>query len=53
MKKKKKRFGREMRKVAFSVDTMTGVTWDRCYDFKNIFAEKCYEKIGDFCSKQS
>jgi hypothetical protein len=23
-------------------------TWDRCYDFKNIFAEKISEKIGVF-----
>jgi hypothetical protein len=22
----------------------TRVTWDRCYDFKNIFAKKCCEK---------
>jgi hypothetical protein len=28
-------------------------TWDRCYDFKNIFAEKFSEKIGAFDSKQS
>jgi hypothetical protein len=27
--------------------------WDRCYDFKNIFAEKFSEKIGVFDSKQS
>jgi hypothetical protein len=26
---------------------------DRCYDFKNIFAEKFGEKIGVFDSKQS
>jgi hypothetical protein len=26
---------------------------DRCYDFKNIFAEKFSEKIGIFDSKQS
>jgi hypothetical protein len=26
---------------------------DRCYDFKNIFAEKFGEKIGIFDSKQS
>jgi hypothetical protein len=25
------------------------VTWDRCYDFLNIFAEKFSEKIGVFC----
>jgi hypothetical protein len=31
----------------------TRVTRDRCYDFKNIFAEKFSEKIGDFVSKQS
>jgi hypothetical protein len=28
-------------------------TWDRCYDFLNIFAEKFFEKIGVFDSKQS
>jgi hypothetical protein len=28
-------------------------TWDRCYDFLNIFAEQFSEKIGDFDSKQS
>jgi hypothetical protein len=28
------------------------LVWDRCYDFKNIFAEKFYEKIGVFDSKQ-
>jgi hypothetical protein len=28
-------------------------TWDRCYDFLNIFAEKFGEKIGVFDSKQS
>jgi hypothetical protein len=28
-------------------------TWDRCYDFKNIFAKKFSEKIGVFDSKQS
>jgi hypothetical protein len=28
-------------------------SWDRCYDFKNIFAEKNCEKIGVFDSKQS
>jgi hypothetical protein len=27
--------------------------WDRCYLFKNIFAEKFSEKIGVFDSKQS
>jgi hypothetical protein len=27
--------------------------WDRCYDLKNIFAEKFGEKIGIFDSKQS
>jgi hypothetical protein len=27
------------------------VTWDRCYDFKNIFAEKFSEKIYVFDSK--
>jgi hypothetical protein len=26
---------------------------DRCYDFKNIFAEKFRDKIGVFDSKQS
>jgi hypothetical protein len=25
-------------------------TWDRCYDFLNIFAEKLSEKIGIFDS---
>jgi hypothetical protein len=29
------------------------VTRDRCYDFKNIFAEKFSEKIGVFESIQS
>jgi hypothetical protein len=29
------------------------VTRDRCYDFKNIFAEKNCEKIGVFDAKQS
>jgi hypothetical protein len=29
------------------------VARDRSYDFKNIFAEKFSEKIGDFDSKQS
>jgi hypothetical protein len=28
-------------------------TWEWCYDFKNIFAEKFVEKIGVFDSKQS
>jgi hypothetical protein len=28
-------------------------TWDRCYDFKNIFAENFWKKIGVFDSKQS
>jgi hypothetical protein len=28
-------------------------SWDRCYDFLNIFAEKISEKIGVFDSKQS
>jgi hypothetical protein len=28
------------------------VSWDRCYDFLNIFAEKFSEKIGVFDSKQ-
>jgi hypothetical protein len=27
--------------------------WDRCYDLKNIFAKKFFEKIGVFYSKQS
>jgi hypothetical protein len=26
------------------------VTWDRCYDFKNIYAEKFSEKFGVFDS---
>jgi hypothetical protein len=26
------------------------VTWDRCYDFLNIFAEKFSENIDVFCS---
>jgi hypothetical protein len=30
----------------------SGMTWDRCYDFWNIFAEKFSEKIGVFDSKQ-
>jgi hypothetical protein len=29
------------------------LTWDRCYDFLNILAEKFSEKIGVFASKQS
>jgi hypothetical protein len=29
------------------------MTLDRCYDFKNIFAEKFSKKIGVFDSKQS
>jgi hypothetical protein len=29
------------------------VSWDRCYDFLNIFAEFFGEKIGFFDSKQS
>jgi hypothetical protein len=28
-------------------------TWDRCYDFLNIFAKKFSKKIGGFDSKQS
>jgi hypothetical protein len=28
-------------------------TWDRCYDYLNIFAEKFGKKIGVFGSKQS
>jgi hypothetical protein len=28
-------------------------SWDRCYDFKNIFAEIFSEKIGVFDSKQA
>jgi hypothetical protein len=28
-------------------------SWDRCYDFLNIFVEKFSEKIGVFGSKQS
>jgi hypothetical protein len=28
-------------------------TWDQCYDFKNIFAEKFSENIGIFCSNYS
>jgi hypothetical protein len=28
-------------------------SWDRCYDFLNIFAEKFSEKIGVFDSRQS
>jgi hypothetical protein len=28
-------------------------TWDRCYDFKNIFAEKIAKKISVFDQKQS
>jgi hypothetical protein len=28
-------------------------SWDRCYDFLNIFDEKFSEKIGVFDSKQS
>jgi hypothetical protein len=27
------------------------VSWDRCYDFRNIFAKKIGEKIGVFESK--
>jgi hypothetical protein len=35
--------------------TRTSVTnsWDRCYDFENIFAEKFSENIGVFCSNYS
>jgi hypothetical protein len=29
------------------------VTWDRCYDFLNFFAEKFGEENGVFYSKQS
>jgi hypothetical protein len=29
------------------------IIWDRCYDFKNIFAKKMGENIGVFDSKQS
>jgi hypothetical protein len=29
------------------------ITWDRCYDFLNIFAEKFSEDIGVFDAKQS
>jgi hypothetical protein len=25
-------------------------TWDRCYDFLNIFAEKCSKNVGGCCS---
>jgi hypothetical protein len=28
-------------------------SWDRCYDFLNIFDEKLSKKIGDFDSKRS
>jgi hypothetical protein len=28
----------------------THETWDRCYDFLNIFAKKFSEKNGVFCS---
>jgi hypothetical protein len=31
----------------------SSTTWDRCYDFLNIFAEKFSKKIGVFVSKQS
>jgi hypothetical protein len=27
--------------------------WDRCYDFKNIFAKEIGQKIGGFDSEQS
>jgi hypothetical protein len=39
----------ELRKVGVKLL----VTWDRCYDFLNIFAEKFSEKIAVFDSKQS
>jgi hypothetical protein len=29
------------------------LSWDRCYDFLNIFAKKFSKKIGVFGSKQS
>jgi hypothetical protein len=32
---------------------VSAVTWDRCYDFKNIFAKKIGERNGVFDSKQS
>jgi hypothetical protein len=34
-------------------ESMYKQTRDRCYEFKNIFAEKFSEKIGVFYSKQS
>jgi hypothetical protein len=51
--------------VALSVNGWIDIHWihlrtvedsatrDRCYDFKNIFAEKFCEKIGVFDSEQS
>jgi hypothetical protein len=31
--------------------TMVSGSWDRCYDFKNIFAEQFGEKMGVFWFK--
>jgi hypothetical protein len=39
--------------IAGKAANQFGLTWDRCYDFLNIFAEKFSEKIGVFDSKQS
>jgi hypothetical protein len=32
--------------LAFAVSEVQLASWDRCYDFKNIFAEKIGEKIA-------
>jgi hypothetical protein len=39
--------------VAFDDFLVWWNSWDRCYDFKNIFAGKIGEIIGVFYSKQS
>jgi hypothetical protein len=36
--------------LGFGICRATNVTRDRCYDFKNIFAEKFSKNIGVFCS---
>jgi hypothetical protein len=37
--------------TAGSASGVNVMSWDRCYDFKNIFAEKFSEKISVFDSK--
>jgi hypothetical protein len=39
--------------ASIETDNFPNSTWDRCYDFKNIFAEKFSKKNGVFDSKQS